>query len=158
MAKPPEQISVWRITQNDWVAGMSALFGLSVLFVAGAYLLGPPLDGRPSEFLAIFGVIIGIALFCGMVFAWRVPQQSRRLRERWQRSELITASVLSVWDTKTGRSRKRLARFRYEYKGSAYEVQSDIPRNWMPSNDRIDILVDTDKPDDPLVVAKYVSD
>lgn len=145
----PDPPSMLKVAIQDPIT--AALVTISIVVLIALVVL--PLSGQMP---ALFGFL---ALLFLAVAVWRVVRETGRLRAFWERGIQTTARILSVEDVqlgRRGRGQRRLLRYTYSYDGHSYEKSADVGLGWIPGEDEISILVDPQKPDDALLLFKYL--
>jgi hypothetical protein len=145
-----EHVSLTRILKNDYQAFLLAILG-------PALMAGVALTARSLAALQERRGGLAAAAAVGAVSAWLSWRRITRIRDGLRRGQRIPATVASIWFHK---DRGRLE-YVYTY-GSERKAGVAINKNAdtaaLAVGDRIDIVLDPQRPDSPLVVGLYAPD
>jgi hypothetical protein len=145
-----EHVPLTRILKNDYQAFLLAILGPAL--VVGVALTGrslASLEERRAGFVAAAAV--------GAVAAWFAWRRVTRIRDGLRRGQRLPATIASIWFHK---DRGRLE-YVYSYgreRKAGVVINKNADTTALAVGDRIDIVLDPQRPDSPLVVGLYAPD
>ncbi len=151
MREKPPQPTLLKIALQDQVVGAAGFFGI-VLIVST--VLVAFVGDVGSEVMAILTALI---VLCLVIAAWRLIRRATQIRRIWERGVRRPAFITSLQYMGYGRSLRKVVLYQYEFGGKMYRKREIFMPRWQPPiSNVLDIIVDPERPDKPLIVDNYL--